>query len=192
MLEGDPEVPFTSPSAISHSHTASAPAESSGRSTCGSESGPRNLYPQSNANFQFNTLGKQKRDHTEHSGQEALECDLSWAAVDSGKDSAVHYMHPVPVCMACTQLHTACVLFDGNNWLTGINSAGLWRVQPECRRKSSSRAKLNWERTGWGEINSRYAFVKESKVMRWLPQKQNIYASPHYCVHLYSFANTAE
>lgn len=56
MLEGDPEVPFTSPSAISLSHMASALAEQSGRPACGRESGPRNLYPQSNANFQFNTL----------------------------------------------------------------------------------------------------------------------------------------
>lgn len=56
MLEGDPEVPFISPSAISLSHMASALAEQSGRPACGRESGPRNLYPQSNANFQFNTL----------------------------------------------------------------------------------------------------------------------------------------
>lgn len=77
MLEGDPEVPFTSPPAISHSHIASALAEQSGRPACGRESGPRNLYPQSNANFQFSTLGKQERVHTELSGQEPLECNLS-------------------------------------------------------------------------------------------------------------------
>lgn len=77
MLEGDPEVHFTSPSAISHSHRASAPAERSSRPVCGRESGPRNLEPQSNANFQFNTLRKQESAHTEHSGQEPLERDLS-------------------------------------------------------------------------------------------------------------------
>ncbi len=87
MLEGDPEVPFTSPSAISHSHMASPLAEQSGRPACGRESGPHNLYPQSNGNFQFNTLGKQEHRHTEHSGQEPLECDLSWIAVDSRMDS---------------------------------------------------------------------------------------------------------
>lgn len=45
MLEGDPEVPFTSPSAISHSHMALTLAEQSGRSTSGRETGWRNLFP---------------------------------------------------------------------------------------------------------------------------------------------------
>lgn len=73
LLEGDPEVLFTSPLVISNSHMAS---EWSGRAACGRKSGPRNFYPQSNANFQFNTLGKQKLAHTEHSGQGPLERDL--------------------------------------------------------------------------------------------------------------------
>lgn len=77
MLEGDPEVPLTPPTAISHSHMASALAEQSGRLACGRESGPCNLYLHSNANFQFNTLRKQECAHTEHSAQELLECDLS-------------------------------------------------------------------------------------------------------------------
>lgn len=44
--------------AISHSHMAWALAEQSGGPVCGREAGPRNLHPQSNANFQINTLGK--------------------------------------------------------------------------------------------------------------------------------------
>lgn len=76
LLEGDPEVLFTSPLVISNSHMASALAEWSGRAACGRKSGPRNFYPQSNANFQFNILGKQKLAHTEHSGQGPLERDL--------------------------------------------------------------------------------------------------------------------
>ena len=83
MWEGDPEVPFTSPSAISHSHRASARAEQRDRPVCGREPGPCNLYSPCNANFQFNTLGKRERAHTVHSGQELLQWDLSWITVDS-------------------------------------------------------------------------------------------------------------
>lgn len=60
LLEGGPEAPSTSPSAISSSHMDSGLKEQSSRSACGWKSGPRNLYSQSNANFQFNTLGEQK------------------------------------------------------------------------------------------------------------------------------------
>lgn len=170
MLEGDPEVPFTSPSAISQSHMASALAEQSGRSACGRKSGLRNLYPQSNANFQFNKLGKQEHNHTEHSGQEPLECHLSWIAVDSRMDSAAS------MCFQCQNIKHAPSLIVHMHYLMEMKAHwnDLQRVQPERRRKSTSRAKLNWERTGRGEINSRYAFLKEFKV--------------HYC----SSVNTAE
>lgn len=67
VLEGAPEVHFTSPS---YCHMASSLAEESSRPICGRESSPCNLYPRSNANFQFSTLGKQKVAHAEHSGQE--------------------------------------------------------------------------------------------------------------------------
>lgn len=70
MLEGGPEVPFNSPSAISYNQMASAPAEQSGRSACGRESGPHNLYSQSKANFQFRTRRNLERDHTEQRRQQ--------------------------------------------------------------------------------------------------------------------------
>lgn len=115
MLEGGPEAPFTSPSAISYSHMASALEEQSGRSACGRESGPRNLYSQSNANFQFNTLGKQERDHTDHSGQEGY--DLSSIAVDSTVCSAAQCkcVHPVHEYIEFTQLKKCICMIGWKN-----------------------------------------------------------------------------
>lgn len=91
MFEGDPEVPFTSASTISHRHMALSLAEKSSRPICGREWGPRNLYPQSNANFQFSTLGKQKLAHTEHSGQEPLKNKSQINNVDLSMDSAMRF-----------------------------------------------------------------------------------------------------
>lgn len=79
--------PHSNTAAISHSHMASA--EQSGRLACGRESSPCNLYLHSNANFQFNTLGKQQCAHTEDGGQEPLECDVSRITVDSGMSMQV-------------------------------------------------------------------------------------------------------
>lgn len=109
MLEGDPEVPYTSSSAIPHSHMAPALAEQSGRPACRRKSGSRNLCLQSTANFQFTTLGKQERDHTEHSGQEPSVSMIS-AELLLIQGWILHcYVHPVPVCIAY-----AYALFDDN------------------------------------------------------------------------------
>lgn len=107
------------------------------------ESGPCNLYPWSNADFQFNTLGKQKVAHTVHSGQEPLKSNLkqimliqAWILQCNAKQ-----VDPVHVCEDSIQLNDVYAFW----WklkLAGLNSNGPQRVQSECGRNFSFRAML--------------------------------------------------
>lgn len=117
MLEGDPEVPFTSPSAISRNHMASALAEQSGRPACGRESGPHNLYPQSNANFQFNTRKAGMRPHrAQWAGTVRVWSQLNYCWFKDGFCKAMQLCasSACTVYRAYTQLNNAFLLSDEN------------------------------------------------------------------------------